>query len=53
MLWHNPSVFESYLVNCAHLEHFIDYRQIVRDQIEAQLAEIAAVETAIQPQKVA
>jgi radical SAM superfamily enzyme YgiQ (UPF0313 family) len=53
MLWHNPSVFESYLINCAHLEHFIDYRQIVRDQIEAQLAEIAAVETAIQPQKVA
>lgn len=24
----------------AHLEHFIEYRQIVRDQIEAQLAEI-------------
>ncbi|HEY9606394.1 MAG TPA: B12-binding domain-containing radical SAM protein, partial [Allocoleopsis sp.] len=36
---HNPGVFESYLINCAHLEHFLDYRQIVRDQIETQLAE--------------
>lgn len=39
---HNPGVFESYLINCAHLEHFLDYRQIVRDQIEAQLAEYLA-----------
>ncbi len=36
---HNPGVFEHYLTNCAHLEHFIEYRQIVRDEIEAQLAE--------------
>lgn len=34
---HNPGVFETYLVNCAHIEHFIEYREIVRDQIEAQL----------------
>lgn len=34
----NPGVFKHYLLNCAHLEHFIEYRQIVRDQIEAQLA---------------
>jgi radical SAM superfamily enzyme YgiQ (UPF0313 family) len=33
----NPGVFKHYLLNCAHLEHFIEYRQIVRDQIEAQL----------------
>ncbi|HEY9597701.1 MAG TPA: DUF4070 domain-containing protein, partial [Cyanophyceae cyanobacterium] len=39
MLQHNPAGFKSYLTNCAHLEHFIEYRQIVRDQIEAQLAE--------------
>ncbi|HBB30510.1 MAG TPA: B12-binding domain-containing radical SAM protein [Cyanobacteria bacterium UBA8803] len=37
MLWHNPSLVEPYLVNCAHLEHFLEYRQIVRDQIESQL----------------
>lgn len=36
----NPGVFEHYLINCAHLEHFLDYRQIVRDEIEAQLAEV-------------
>lgn len=35
---HNPRVFEHYLTNCAHLEHFIDYRQIVRDEIEKQLS---------------
>ena len=53
ILRHNPSVFDSYLINCAHLEHFVDYRQIVRDQIEAQLAELAALEATIQPQQVA
>lgn len=42
MLRHNPGVFESYLINCAHIEHFIEYRQIVRDQIEAQLADYLA-----------
>jgi len=35
----NPSVFVPYLSNCALIEHFIDYRQIVRDEIEAQLSE--------------
>ncbi len=38
---HNPGVFEHYLINCAHLEHFMEYRQIVRDEIEGQLAKIA------------
>lgn len=33
----NPGVFEHYLTNCAHLEHFVDYRQIVRSEIEKQL----------------
>jgi radical SAM superfamily enzyme YgiQ (UPF0313 family) len=39
IIQHNPGVFESYLINCAHIEHFIEYRQIVRDEIEAQLAQ--------------
>ncbi|MBV9388189.1 MAG: B12-binding domain-containing radical SAM protein [Chroococcidiopsidaceae cyanobacterium CP_BM_ER_R8_30] len=37
---HNPGVFEHYLVNCAHIEHFLEYRQIVRNNIEAQLAQL-------------
>jgi radical SAM superfamily enzyme YgiQ (UPF0313 family) len=47
---HNPGVFEPYLINCAHLEHFIEYRQIVRDEIEAQLSEYLAAQAAT-PQK--
>ena len=36
---HNRAVWEHYLTMCAHNEHFLEYRQIVRDEIEAQLAE--------------
>jgi hypothetical protein len=32
-----PNVVTSYLSVCAQGEHFLEYRQIVRDQIEAQL----------------
>ena len=46
----NPGVFEHYLIACAHLEHFIDYRQIVRDQIEAQLAEFMAADVKLPTQ---
>ena len=42
IIWHNPGVIERYLVNCAHIEHFMDYRQVVRDEIEDQLAEYMA-----------
>ena len=35
----NPEVWEHYLTLCAHNEHFLEYRQIVKEQIEAQLAE--------------
>jgi len=44
ILRHNPSVWEHYLNVCALNEHFLEYRQIVRDQIEAQLAEYLANE---------
>ncbi len=37
ILRHNPGVLESYLINCGLMEHFIEYRQIVRDEIETQL----------------
>jgi radical SAM superfamily enzyme YgiQ (UPF0313 family) len=38
ILWHNPKVYAQYLSTCAHNEHFLEYRQIVREQIESQLA---------------
>ncbi|MGJ3245021.1 MAG: B12-binding domain-containing radical SAM protein [Elainellaceae cyanobacterium] len=41
---HNPSVFDRYLAVCAHNEHFLEYRQIVKDQIQSQLAEVKAQE---------
>jgi radical SAM superfamily enzyme YgiQ (UPF0313 family) len=41
---HNPSVFEHYLINCAHLEHFVEYRQIVWDQINAQMVDYVPIE---------
>ena len=36
---HNPGIFVPYLSNCALIEHFIHYREIVRDKVEEQLAE--------------
>ncbi len=42
ILKRNPTVAEHYLATCAHNEHFLEYRQIVRDQIESQLAEYLA-----------
>ena len=35
----NPPVWEHYLTVCAHNEHFLEYRQIVRGEIEKQLRE--------------
>jgi radical SAM superfamily enzyme YgiQ (UPF0313 family) len=40
----NPRVWQHYLSICALSEHFLEYRQIVRDQIESQLAEYLATE---------
>ena len=48
MFWHhligillkNPAVFEHYLTVCAHNEHFLEYREIVRDEIHQQLEEV-------------
>jgi Domain of unknown function (DUF4070) len=44
ILKHNPRVWEHYLSICALNEHFLEYRQIVRDQIQFQLSEFLAVE---------
>ncbi|MEW6496740.1 MAG: B12-binding domain-containing radical SAM protein, partial [Cyanobacteriota bacterium] len=45
----NPGVFDHYLTNCAHIEHFMEYREIVRDEIEAQLTQYLANEANSQP----
>lgn len=41
---HNPRVWQHYLSICAVSEHFLEYRQIVRNQINSQLAEYLAHE---------
>ena len=59
MFWHhlfgilrkNPAVFEHYLAVCAHNEHFMEYRQIVKDQIEAQLREFQEQEARFQAEQ--
>ncbi|NET11011.1 MAG: DUF4070 domain-containing protein, partial [Symploca sp. SIO2B6] len=43
MAQRNPKRLKSYLVNCAHIEHFIEYRQIVRDEINEQLNNLAPI----------
>jgi hypothetical protein len=40
----NPGGLSSYLSTCALAEHFVDYRIIVRREIEAQLADFLALE---------
>jgi radical SAM superfamily enzyme YgiQ (UPF0313 family) len=42
ILRNNPGVWNRYLATCAYAEHFLEYRQIVREQIETQLAEYLA-----------
>jgi radical SAM superfamily enzyme YgiQ (UPF0313 family) len=44
MYRYNPGGVSSYLSTCAQIEHFLDYREIVKEQIEAQLAEFLAQE---------
>lgn len=46
-IWrHNPRVWEHYLSICALNEHFLEYREIVRLQIEAQLQTFLEIEAA-------
>jgi radical SAM superfamily enzyme YgiQ (UPF0313 family) len=42
MIRYNPSQAGYFLLTCAHIEHFQEYREIVRDQIQAQLQEVLA-----------
>ncbi|MBR8829353.1 MAG: DUF4070 domain-containing protein [Gomphosphaeria aponina SAG 52.96 = DSM 107014] len=45
ILRHNPGVWEHYITICAHNEHFLEYRQIVRDEIQQQLIEYKVLES--------
>ena len=47
MYRHNPGGLGSYLGVCAQIEHFLEYRQIVRDEIEGHLAEYLAEEAKV------
>ncbi|WP_334729623.1 hypothetical protein [Nostoc sp.] len=40
----------SYLAVCAQIEHFLEYRQIVRDEIEAQVAEFLEAKASVKPE---
>ena len=44
----NPGVWEHYLTLCAHNEHFLEYRQIVSDEIEQHLAQFHLQEAELQ-----
>jgi len=48
MFKYNPGGVSSYLSVCTQIEHFLEYRQIVRDEIEAQVAAFLAEESRLQ-----
>ena len=48
MAYHNKGGVIGYLVICAYLEHFLEYRQIVKEQINTQLEEYKAQEKQLQ-----
>ncbi|AKG23939.1 B12-binding domain-containing radical SAM protein [Calothrix sp. 336/3] len=52
MYRHNPGGISSYLSVCAQIEHFMEYREIVRYEIESQLADFLATEKQPQPEAV-
>lgn len=42
ILKQNPAVWDHYMSVCAHSEHFLEYRDIVRQEIQSQLADYLA-----------
>jgi radical SAM superfamily enzyme YgiQ (UPF0313 family) len=44
VMQHKPALLTKFLITCAYGEHFLSYRQVVRDQLEQQLAEFLAEE---------
>jgi radical SAM superfamily enzyme YgiQ (UPF0313 family) len=52
MYQQNPGGVSSYLSTCAQAEHFLDYREVVREQVEAKLADYLASGAAARDQAV-
>ncbi|MBE9211258.1 DUF4070 domain-containing protein [Plectonema cf. radiosum LEGE 06105] len=52
ILRHNPKVLVSYISMCALLEHHIEYRQIVKNEIEGQIADYRKLNLSQKPQQV-
>ena len=50
MYRYNRGGISSYLSTCAQIEHFLEYREIVKAEIESQLAEFLAEEAKIKAQ---
>jgi radical SAM superfamily enzyme YgiQ (UPF0313 family) len=45
-IWrHKPQLVTRFLITCAYSEHFTEYRHVVREQLEQQLADFLAEET--------
>jgi hypothetical protein len=44
-----PRLLGKFIATCAYGEHFLEYRQVVRDQIEAQLRHYLALKDQAQP----
>ncbi len=53
MYRHNPGGVSSYLAVCAQIEHFLEYRSIVRDEIGAQVDEFLKGEAEVKQQVIA
>jgi len=51
VLRHKPALLTKFFVTCAYGEHFMVYRQVVRNQLERQLEDFLAEETRRAPQK--
>ncbi|MCY7391283.1 MAG: DUF4070 domain-containing protein, partial [Leptolyngbyaceae cyanobacterium CAN_BIN12] len=47
MYRHNRGGLSSYLSTCAQIEHFVEYREIVRREIEAQVVEFLQNDAAV------
>jgi len=45
ILKHNPTVWDQYLTVCAYAEHFVEFRDLVREQMDAQLTKFKVEET--------
>jgi len=52
MWYHNPGGISNYLSVCAQIEHFVEYREIVKTEIEVQVEEFLQAEAKLKQEKV-